>query len=113
MDCPVLKYDHKDFEVIIQTDEIQSAWERFQGRINYRNDWTEETSETHQYCAYDASDDCTILLYDYDRYDLVNVEAKKLYWPVIYETNKYHITILFKTEHSHAKVRHTRAALYV
>ena len=108
MDKPVLKYCHEDFDVIIQTNEIQSAWERFQGRINYRNDWTEETSETHQYCAYDASDDCTILLYDYDRYDLVNVEAKKLYWPVIYETNKYHITILFKTEHSHAKVRHIR-----
>ena len=67
MDKPVLKYCHEDFDVIIQTNEIQSAWERFQGRINYRNDWTEETSETHQYCAYDASDDCTILLYDYDR----------------------------------------------
>ena len=65
MDCPVLKYDHKDFEVIIQTDEIQSAWERFQGRINYRNGWTDETSEASKYCAYDVSLGCKIQLYDY------------------------------------------------
>ena len=96
MDCPVLKYDHKDFEVIIQTDEIQSAWERFQGRINYRNGWTEETSEARKYCAYDVSQGCTIQLYDYDSRDLLEIEEKKEYWPVIYETNKYHIIIKFK-----------------
>ena len=96
MDCPVLKYDHKDFEVIIQTDEIQSAWERFQGRINYRNDWTEETSKAREYCAYDVSQGCTIMLYDYAARDLLEIEAKKEYWPVIYETNKYHIIIKFK-----------------
>lgn len=96
MDCPVLKYDHRDFEVIIQTDEIQSTWERFQGRINYRNDWTEETSGARKYCAYDVSQGCTIHLYDYTTRNLLEIEAKKEYWPVIYETNKYHIIIKFK-----------------
>lgn len=113
MDCPVLKYDHKDFEVIIQTDEIQSAWERFQGRINYRNDWTEETSEARKYCAYDVSQGCTIMLYDYATRDLIEVEAKKEYWPVIYETNKYHIIIKFKDgvlyKDTKPRVKHIRS----
>lgn len=113
MDCPVLKYDHRDFEVIIQTDEIQSTWERFQGRINYRNDWTEETSEARKYCAYDVSQGCTIMLYDYAARDLLEVEAKKEYWPVIYETNKYHIIIKFKdgvlAKDTKPRVKHIRS----
>lgn len=113
MDCPVLKYDHKDFEVIIQTDEIQSTWERFQGRINYRNGWTEETSEVRKYCAYDVSQGCTIMLYDYAARDLLEVEAKKEYWPVIYETNKYHIIIKFKdgvlAKDTKPRVKHIRS----
>lgn len=113
MDCPVLKYDHKDFEVIIQTDEIQSAWERFQGRINYRNGWTEETSEARKYCAYDVSQGCTIQLYDYDSRDLLEIEEKKEYWPVIYETNKYHIIIKFKDgvlyKDTKPRVKHIRS----
>ena len=113
MDCPVLKYDHKDFEVIIQTDEIQSTWERFQGRINYRNDWTEETSEARKYCAYDVSQGCTIMLYDYATRDLLEIEAKKEYWPVIYETNKYHIIIKFKDgalyKETKPRVKHIRS----
>lgn len=113
MDCPVLKYDHKDFEVIIQTDEIQSIWERFQGRINYRNDWTDETSEARKYCAYDVSQGCTIQLYDYATRDLIEVEAKKEYWPVIYETNKYHIIIKFKDgvlyKDTKPRVKHIRS----
>ena len=113
MDCPVIKYDHKDFEVIIQTDEIQSTWERFQGRINYRNDWTEETSEARKYCAYDVSQGCTIMLYDYATRDLLEIEAKKEYWPVIYETNKYHIIIKFKDgalyKETKPRVKHIRS----
>lgn len=113
MDCPVLKYDHRDFEVIIQTDEIQSTWERFQGRINYRNDWTEETSKAREYCAYDVSQGCTIMLYDYAARDLLEVEAKKEYWPVIYETNKYHIIIKFKdgvlAKDTKPRVKHIRS----
>lgn len=113
MDCPVLKYDHKDFEVIIQTDEIQSAWERFQGRINYRNDWTEETSEAREYCAYDVSQGCTIMLYDYATRDSLKIEPKKEYWPVIYETNKYHIIIKFKDgalyKETKPRVKHIRS----
>lgn len=113
MDCPVLKYDHKDFEVIIQTDEIQSTWERFQGRINYRNGWNEETSEVRKYCAYDVSQGCTIMLYDYAARDLLEVEAKKEYWPVIYETNKYHIIIKFKdgvlAKDTKPRVKHIRS----
>lgn len=113
MDCPVLKYDHRDFEVIIQTDEIQSTWERFQGRINYRNDWTEETSKAREYCAYDVSQGCTIMLYDYAARDLLEVEAKKEYWPVIYETNKYHIIIKFKDgalyKETKPRVKHIRS----
>lgn len=113
MDCPVLKYDHKDFEVIIQTDEIQSTWERFQGRINYRNDWTEETSEARKYCAYDVSQGCTIQLYDYAARDLLEIEEKKEYWPVIYETNKYHIIIKFKdgvlAKDTKPRVKHIRS----
>lgn len=113
MDCPVLKYDHRDFEVIIQTDEIQSTWERFQGRINYRNDWTEETSKAREYCAYDVSQGCTIMLYDYAARDLLEVEAKKEHWPVIYETNKYHIIIKFKdgvlAKDTKPRVKHIRS----
>lgn len=113
MDCPVLKYDHKDFEVIIQTDEIQSAWERFQGRINYRNDWTEETSKAREYCAYDVSQGCTIMLYDYAARDSLKIEPKKEYWPVIYETNKYHIIIKFKDDvlykDTKPRVKHIRS----
>ena len=113
MDCPVLKYDHKDFEVIIQTDEIQSAWERFQGRINYRNGWTDETSEARKYCVYDVSQGCTIQLYDYATQELQEIEPKQDYWPVIYETNKYHIIIKFKDgvlyKDTKPRVKHIRS----
>ena len=64
MDKPVLKYTHEDFEIVVRTDNVDNAWERFQGRINYRNDWTEETSHVKSYCSYSASEGCTIELYD-------------------------------------------------
>lgn len=110
MDKPVLKYTHEDFEIVVRTDNVDNAWERFQGRINYRNDWTEETSHVKSYCSYSASEGCTIELYDYCSKNLVPIEKDVLYWPVVYETNKYHISILFKDidEGTTPKARHIK-----
>lgn len=111
MEIPVLKYCHEDFDVIVRTDDIQGAWERFQGRINYRNDWTQETTKTRTYCQYKASDGCSLVLYDPDRNELRDdVALATDLWPVIYETNKYHISIYFKNidPENNPKVTHIR-----
>jgi len=110
MDKPVLKYIHSDFEVVVRTDDIDSSWSRFQGRINYRNDWTNVTTRTKSYCSYNACDDCTIELYDYASKELVPVAKGELKWPVVFETNKYHISIKFNEidERTIPKARHIK-----
>ena len=111
MDIPVLKYIHEDFEVVVRTDDISDAWSRFQGRINYRNDWTTETSQTRAYCQYKASDGCRMELYDPDAGWLrSDVALGESLWPVIYETNKYHIAIKFNglDEGTRPKARHIK-----
>lgn len=105
----VLKYCHEDFDILIQTNEIDTAWNRFQGRINYRNEGSEEKSNPFSYCAYEASkgfDD--VLLYSYQEDKLVSIELSKHYWPVVYETNKYHIVFQFKIDPGTPNVRHIR-----
>ena len=104
MDIPVLKYIHEDFEVVVRTDDISDAWSRFQGRIKYRNNWTNETSQTRTYCKYKASDDPDA---GWLRNDVALGESL---WPVIYETNKYHIAIKFNglDEGTRPKARHIK-----
>lgn len=111
MDIPVLKYIHEDFEVVVHTDDISDAWSRFYGRINYRNELTDDPSQPRAYCQYKASVGCRMELYDpYSRSLRNDVELGEKLWPVIFETNKYHIAIKFKgiDEGSRPKARHIK-----
>jgi len=115
MDCPVLKYVHEDFIVLVKTDEIVDAWKRFQGRVNYRNQVSGERSESKEYCLYKASEGCSIFLYNYEapgEESMKEVLPGVHLWPVIYETNKYHISIRFEGidegDEQTPRVRHIR-----
>jgi len=115
MDCPVLKYVHEDFIVLVKTDEIVDAWKRFQGRVNYRNQVSDKPSDPKKYCLYGASEGCGIFLYNYDapgEESMQEVKAGTRLWPVIYETNKYHLSIRFEGidegDELSPKIRHIR-----
>lgn len=99
MNFIVLTYSNTDFDVTISAVEIEKAWERFQGRILYRNqvvpDETEK-SDPMAYCSYQAEQNTDIRLYDYETHELVAIESGKKYWPVLFETCSYEISILFK-----------------
>ena len=92
---PVLRYKHDDFEIVVRTDDIAGAWERFQGRINYRKGWKATTSQPKAYCTYKASEECSVELFDYETGTLSTIEQDKELWPVIFETNSYHISVRF------------------
>lgn len=107
----VLKYEHPDYEVIVRTDDINSSWTRFKGRIGYYNDTTgNKEFDAQHYCRYTCGDeDCELYLSDLDSQgELIKIDGSKVWkdkHPVIFETNKYHITVKFKGVDSDKKPR--------
>lgn len=95
----VLSYvaDNGDYDITIQTEDISYAWQNFKGRINYRNRTSAVKSDPMRYCKYTSNDNCSIRLYNLGDGDdeRVTIDSNQEYWPVVFETNNYHICIKF------------------
>lgn len=94
----VLRYIHPDYDVIVRTQDISYSWERFKGRINYTRTKNHEVGAPEKYCRYTSSDECKLELYSPITKEKVKLDAGVVWdslWPVIYETCKYQIRLLF------------------
>ena len=119
MQTEVLRYIHPDYEIIVRTQDIGYSWKRFKGRINYTRIGNPEINEPDKYCRYTSKDECRLCLYspitERKTDDDVNTklpegkEWDKL-WPVIYETCKYQMRLLFHgiDKESVPEIRHVR-----
>ena len=109
MQMEVLKFIHTDYEVIVRTQDIAYSWERFRGRII-----SSQTSESpEEYCRYTSKDNCSLCIYNpitQSKNILVEGMVWDKLWPVIYETCRYQIRILFHgvDEEMEPEVRHVR-----
>ena len=94
----VLRYIHPDYDVIVRTQDISYSWERFRGRINYSRKDDQEINAPEKYCRYTSSDECVLLLHSPLTNEKIKLDAGVVWdnlWPVIYETCKYQIRLLF------------------
>ena len=94
----VLRYIHPDYDVIVRTQDISYSWERFKGRINYSRTQNPEVDAPEKYCRYTSSDECRLKLHSPITNEKVELDAGVVWdslWPVIYETCKYQIRLLF------------------
>ena len=98
----VLRFEQsaKDYTILIRTDSIDYSWQRFQSRIR---------DGALSYCKYTSKDIGTLTL--------CNPALTKQYqeekeWeecpPVIFETNKYQITIQFVETDDKPRVKHAK-----
>lgn len=98
MQTEVLRFIHKDYEVIVRTQDISYSWERFKGRINYTRRDNPEVDAPESYCRYTSKDECLLRLYspiNGERTDFGSETKWEHLWPVIYETCKYQVRLLF------------------
>ncbi len=102
----VLHYIHKegDYEVIVRTQDISYSWQRFKGRIDYTRRTNPEVCAPRSYCEYTSLDECELQLEKPFADELTEREVSELdktgtkwteLWPVMYETCKYQINVLF------------------
>lgn len=109
MQVEALRFVHTDYEVIVRTQDISYSWERFRGRIS-----SSQTSESpEEYCRYASKDECKLRIYSPVTLSIHSYDEAKVWdklWPVMYETCKYQIRILFHgvDEVSEPEVRHVR-----
>ena len=115
----VLRYAHTggDYEVVVRTQDIRYPWERFKGRIDYTRRTNAAVCAPRAYCDYTSSDACRLRLAKPFKNELTEEESAKLaeagcewkeLWPVVYETCKYQISILFYNVDGMPEVRHVR-----
>lgn len=98
MQTEVLRFIHTDYEVIVRTQDISYSWERFKGRINYTRRDNPEIDAPDSYCQYTSKDECLLRLYspiNCERSDFGSETKWEHLWPVIYETCKYQVRLLF------------------
>lgn len=98
MQTEVLRFIHKDYDVIVRTQDISYSWERFKGRINYTRRDNPEVDAPGAYCRYTSKDECKLKLYspiNGERSDFDRDTKWEHLWPVIYETCKYQVRLLF------------------
>ena len=104
MQTEVLRFIHPDYEVIVRTQDISYSWERFKGRINYSRMGNPDIDAPEAYCRYTSKDECKLCLYnpitgkkteDEDGTKLAEGKAWDKIWPVIFETCKYQVRLLF------------------
>lgn len=113
MQTEVLRFIHPDYEVIVRTQDIGYSWERFKGRINYTRRDTPEIDAPEKYCRYISKDECLLRLYspiNGERPDFGSGTKWEHLWPVIYETCKYQVRLLFHgvDKDSVPEIQHTR-----
>lgn len=116
-----LRFEHQDgdYQVIVRSEDLSYAWERFKGRIDYDNDPKPNSAMPYEerYCKYSSKDICKLYLYDYQTSELKETpEDGQQVWgeqrPVMFETCEYNIAIRFKPglldKKSTPKVLHVR-----
>ncbi len=113
MQIEVLRFKHSDYDVIVRTQDISYSWERFKGRINYTRRTNPGICTPETYCRYTSKDDCSLFLYNPITKEKSEFEEGNVWdnlWPVIFETCKYQIRLLFHEvdEDSVPEVRHVR-----
>ena len=114
MQIEVLRYIHPDYEVIVRTQDINYSWERFKGRINYTRIDNPNIDAPEEYCRYTSKDECKLRLYSpitgvvltLDDGEVAKEWDKK--WPVIFETCRYQVRLLFHDIDSRPEIRHVR-----
>lgn len=109
----VLRFVHSDYEVIVRTKDISYSWERFKGRIGYTRLTNQKVDEPEKYCHYTSKDECLLCLYspiNRENTELSQGNEWNQLWPVIYETCKYQVRLLFHDvdENSEPEIRHVR-----
>lgn len=98
MQTEVLRYIHPDYEVFVRTQDIKHSWERFKGRINYTMRSNPGICAPEKYCRYTAKDECKLRLYNPTTTEATLLDEGKEWnelWPVVFETCRYQIRILF------------------
>ena len=113
MQTEVLRYIHSDYEVIVRTQDISYSWQRFSGRINYSRRNNQEIDAPEKYCRYTAKDECKLRLYSPMTTEVTLLDENKEWgelWPVVFETCKYQIRIIFHDvdKDSEPKICHAR-----
>lgn len=119
MQTEVLRFIHPDYEVIVRTQDISYSWERFKGRINYSRRINSNIDEPEAYCRYTSKDECKLCLYnpitgrkteDEDETKLAEGRVWDKLWPIIFETCKYQVRLLFHAvdEDSIPEICHVR-----
>ncbi|MBP5540091.1 MAG: DUF2357 domain-containing protein [Bacteroidales bacterium] len=113
MQTTVIRYEHQDFEVIVRTQDIRYSWNKFKGRINYARRTNSDIAAPEKYCRYTSSDDCILHLYNPETQETVQLKEGKTWdnqCPVVFETCKYQIRLLFHGVDPTAEpeVRHVR-----
>ena len=119
MQTEVLRFTHPDYEVIIRTQDISYSWERFKGRINYSRRNNPMIDAPEAYCRYTSKEECELCLYSpitgtkTDEEAETRLVAGKVWdklWPVVFETCKYQVRLLFHgvDKDSIPEIRHVR-----
>lgn len=101
----VLRFTQKnnDYEIIIRSNGIDYAWERFKAMVKVKSSSNDKDTVPYaeRYCDYKASEIGTLNLYTYQ--GLTNAFNNKDYsthwtslWPVVFETCSYNIAIRFR-----------------
>lgn len=113
MQTTVIRYEHQDYEVIVRTQDVGYSWNKFKGRINYARRTNSNIAVPEEYCRYTSSDECILNLYNPDTQNTIQLEKGKVWdnqCPVVFETCKYQIRLLFHGVDSDTEpiVRHVR-----
>ena len=119
MQTEVLRYIHKDgdYEVIVRTQDISYSWLRFKGRIDYTRRANSNICSPREYCEYTCQDECKLQLAKPFEDELSSKEVSKLdstgnkwseLWPVIFETCRYQINVLFYGVDGMPEICHVR-----
>jgi len=114
MQIEVLRYSHPNYEVIVRTQDINYSWERFKGRINYTRISNPDIDAPEEYCRYTSKDECKLRLYSPITGEKVNLNGESpsrewdRKWPVIFETCRYQVRLLFHDVDSRPEIRHVR-----
>ena len=99
-----LRFEHQfgDYQVVVRSEDLSYAWERFKSRIDRTSDSRPESDVPYEerYCRYVSSDVCRLTLHEYNELSSKNDESETQVWeerwPVVFETCEYNIAIRFK-----------------
>ncbi len=118
MEALRFEHQHGDYQVIVRSEDLSYAWERFKGRIDRQTDPKPESDVPYEerYCRYASSDVCRLTLHEHSGLSSANdgqeAQVWEERWPVVFETCEYNIAIRFRTgfidEGTTPKVLHVR-----